>query len=269
VKQDRITQIKRYLLLNNRVDNNDLCRQFGVSVATIRRDLDKLESEGIIRRIYGGAEIVGGMEPIGDALDIPEWKIRESSNTIGKINIARCIDRLVPDHCTIYLDNGTTLYELAKLFASRKKLTIITNSLRTGALLADNKDLEIYCVGGRIMSGTLATSGIMASEGFSFFSHIDIAVFSADGFIPTRGILELSMEAAILKKNIVKHVDKVIAAIDHTKFGTPANATTCTVQQLTTLVTDKAVPPETAAYLQNANVRLIVANEQLYSPQMP
>ena len=64
MKQDRLTQIKHLLMQNKRVNNNDLTEMFSVSLATIRRDLDRLEEEGIVRRVYGGA-VFQGRPPAG------------------------------------------------------------------------------------------------------------------------------------------------------------------------------------------------------------
>ena len=241
------------------VNNNELAEMFGVSLATIRRDLDQLEAEGTIRRIYGGAEIIDNVNQQKPVEDVPLWSYRQDTSPAEKKAIARKVVEHIPDACTVFIDSGTTAYEVAKLLVQRKDLTILTNSLRTAVMLGTYPDLQAYCIGGIIKYDMLATAGILASEALAFFPSIDVCILSADGFIPSWGIRECSMETAMLKKTVVDRSKIVIAALDHAKFYASASAPICQTNQLNVIVTDPAAPPEAISYLRKNGIEVVIA----------
>lgn len=259
MKQDRLTQIKHLLMQNKRVNNNELADMFAVSLATIRRDLDRLEEEGTIRRIYGGAELIDGTSQKRALEEVPLWTSRADSSQSEKRAIARKVAEKIPEACTVFIDNGTTVYEVAKLLVHRKDLTILTNSLRTAVLLGSYPDLQAYCIGGIIKYDMLGTAGIIASEALNFFPSIDVCILSSDGFMPSWGLRECSMETAMLKKAIVDRSKIVIAALDHTKFHANASAPVCQTKQLSSIVTDPAAPAEDLQLLRESGVEVIIA----------
>ncbi len=257
MRYDRIQQIKKLLLSKKRVLNSEICEMFNVSIETIRRDLDHLEKEGIIRKVYGGAVLVDD-SLVPDSLE--KWDVRYLENLEVKKTIASQTAALIPDNCTVLLDTGTSAFEVACQLKNRSSLTIVTNSLRIATELGMCRNLTVYCVGGIIKVDELVTSGFLASEFLSYFNHFDIAVLSADGFIPAEGTAEYSMEIAMLKKNMLDKSDKIILAIDHTKFGISANCITCPTGKINTVVTDKDTPQEAVAYLRKRGVNVIIAD---------
>lgn len=259
MKQGRITEIRRMLLQQKRLTCEMLCEHFHVSIATIRRDLDYLEREGTIRRFYGGAELLDRDETPFISEIVPTWQTREGMHMAEKQAIAREIAAMVPDACTVYLDSGTSIYEVARLLTQRKNLTIITNSLRTAALLGMCPQLQVYCIGGNIKYDMLTTAGVLANEGLAFFPSIDISVLSADGFIRSWGIRDWSMESALLKKAAADRSKQVIVALDHTKFDIVATSPICQTKQIDAIVTDDRIAPDDLEMLQSSGVQVVVA----------
>ena len=260
MKQDRLTQIKHLLMQNKHINNNQLAETLGVSIATIRRDLYRLESDGVIRRIYGGAELINGANQKLAVENVPLWSSREDSNKQEKRAIAKKVVEKIPESCTVFIDNGTTVYEVAKLLTQRTDLTILTNSLRTAVLLGSYPGLQAYCIGGIIKYDMLGTAGIIALEALAFFPSIDVCVLSSYGFVPSWGLRECSMETAMLKKTIVDRSKIVIAALDHTKFYANASAPVCQTKQLSTIVTDPAAPPDDVKFLRENGVEVVIAS---------
>ena len=207
-------------------------------------------------RIYGGAVPA---QTDDEDKEIPQWERRRQEGLSEKEAIAlRAVER-IPDNCTVYLDSGTTLYEVAKCLVGRKNLTVITNSLRISSLLGMQKDLQVYCIGGQVKVDMLVTLGMLANESISLFPHVDIAVFSADGFLPNRGLMEYSMEVALLKKSILSKTVELIAVLDSSKIGKSANVTTCAVSEIHTLITDASAPKNVLDAIREQNVRVIIA----------
>ena len=102
----------------------EICRQLGVSPATVRRDLDQLEKAGAIRRVHGGAVSVESR------LEEPLFDDKASMAAQEKLRIAEAALQFVAPGDTIYLDGGSTVLEFARRLHDRTNLTVVTNSLR-------------------------------------------------------------------------------------------------------------------------------------------
>lgn len=260
MKQDRLTQIKHILMRDQQVINTELCEQFGVSIATIRRDLDQLEAEGIITRIYGGARLAISPNAPQIEAQIPSWDSRVTSNVGEKRAIARKVVELIPGNCTLFIDSGTTLYEIAQMLVHRTDLTIVTNSLHTAVMLGAYPKLQVYCIGGNVKYDMVSTVGVIASSTLSLFPNIDVCVLSADSFDVRRGMREFIMETSILKKAVMARSQKVIAALDHTKFTVSAPSAICRTQDLDIIVTDSDTPVSEVEEMRRMGVQVIVAD---------
>ncbi len=247
------------LLSKKKILNTEICDIFNVSIETVRRDLNYLEKEGIIKKIYGGA-ILADDSLMPD--EIQKWDIRSGENLMAKRLIAKKAAELIPDNCTVMLDTGTTIFEVACQLKNKKNLTVITNSMRIAAELGMCQNITVYLVGGIVKVDVLVTLGFLASEFLSNFSYVDIAVISGDGFIPEEGTMEYSMDLAMLKRDILDKAGKVIAAIDHTKFGVPASFINCPTQKIDILVTDKNEPKSDIEYMRGQGVDVIIAEEE-------
>ena len=216
MKYDRHWQMKQEFLKKRQISNKELCETFSISIETVRRDLSLLEQEGVIRRVYGGAVLA-------DDNIMPEvmqaWDTRVIHNLPQKQAMAQAILQYIPDNSTIAIDSGTSALEIAKLLGSKKNLSILTNSIRTAAELSANTDHMVYMIGGAIKRDELISTGFLASDFLSYFSHIDLALISADGFIVSEGISDYSVEMGTLKTSMIDKADKVFACIDSSKFS--------------------------------------------------
>ena len=155
MKYDRLQSIKRKLVHEKKVVTAELSEQFGVSIETIRRDLDLLESEGLIRKIYGGAEI-RKEDPANTEMD--EWNKRCQVCVAEKRAIAQKAIRLIPDACSVVLDSGTTTYHVGCLLGMRKDISVLTNSLHCAMAVSCRTDHPIYLLGGQVKKGELITT---------------------------------------------------------------------------------------------------------------
>ena len=232
---------------------------FNVSIETIRRDLDQLERDGIITKVYGGAVLAKKSEPHEP---IDSWTVRVDENRELKSAIGRATAEMIPNNCTVFLDSGTSVLEVAHFLKGKENVTVVTGSLYIAAELATSENLYVYCVGGLVNAQTLATTGFLASEFIASFSHFDFAVISSDGFVPEDGAMDHLMETAILKKNILEKADKIILAIDHTKYNQRAKCITCKTDRINTLVTDSGISPDILALLRLSGVNVVVADPE-------
>jgi len=252
----RIRQIMTILLQEKRVLAKELATRFDVSLESIRRDLSRLEQQGMVRKFYGGAELVEDHLPDGEA---EVFQVRLTEHWAEKCAIARRVNALIGDGETIFLDSGTTAGALLPLLKERRGLTVITRSLRNAAQLGMCEDLTVYCLGGAVKVDTLVNTGFMAQECLNYFSHIDTAILSGDGLVPVQGVVDFGMENLGFKRSLVERSGRVVVAVDSSKFGRAAHCVTCPVERIGALVTDTAAPADAVAALRERGVDVILS----------
>lgn len=251
----RIRQIMTILLQEKKVIAKELAVRFGVSLESIRRDLSQLERQGVVRKFYGGAELVEDHLPDGEAA---VFQVRLTEHWAEKCAIARVVNELINDGETVYLDSGTTAGALLPYLKERQGLTVITRSLRNAAQLGMCENLTVYCIGGAVKVDTLVNTGFMAQECLQFFSHIDTAILSGDG-LAAQGVVDFGMENYGFKRSLVERSGRVVVAVDSSKFGRTAHCVTCPTERIHTLVTDGGAPAEAVAMLREKGVTVLKA----------
>ena len=257
MKYDRLQSIKRLLMQEKKVLTVDLSERFDVSIETIRRDLDLLESEGLVRKIYGGAEI---RKEDPDNMEMDEWNKRCQVCVAEKRAIAQEAIRLIPDSCSVVLDSGTTTYQVGCLLAMRRNVSVLTNSLHSAMAVSCRTDHSVYLLGGQVKKGELITTGLLASDFLDSFGKIDVAVIGVDGLTLDEGIMDYSMEMCLIKQRFLRKSDLVIAVTDHTKFNVRANYRSCALDQVDYLITDAQADRAFINEMENRNVKVIIAD---------
>lgn len=255
MKHDRLQVMKELMLKKREVTTAELCDTFGVSIETIRRDLNVLEREGVIRKVYGGAVLAD--DNATPAL-MAAWKERARVASAEKTRIAKKAVEFVPDDCVLVLDSGTTMYKVARELRRCKNLTVLSNSLYNVMEVSANTEHLAYCVGGAVKKGEEITTGFLAADFFGSFGKIDVALISADGLSLEQGITDYSMEMGLLKRRFIQKSGKVIAVADHTKFGVNAMCGTCDIERIDILVTDKRAPAEMLDEMRRRGIQVVV-----------
>ena len=212
---ERRNQILELLQEQKQVYVGELARRFQVSEETIRRDLDRLDREGIATKSYGGA-VINSM----DSIDLP-FNVRRKNNVPGKQKIAETAALLIGDGDHIFLDASTTAVYVAKAIRDKHHLTVVTNSIENILELSDLPDWEILSSGGRVKEGYLALTGPKAVEGLSSF-HVEKAFISCKALSRESGIMEGNDEVTQTKRVMMDHAEKCYLMVDATKFDTKA-----------------------------------------------
>jgi len=174
--------IQRQLTTAGAVSVEALSRMLGASVATIRRDLNDLEEEGLIRRTHGGATIEA---PRGAD---QEFALREQVDADAKRAIAAAALRFVEPDTTVLMNDGSTMLAIAReIVASDIRLTVVTPGVNVATLLSEAPGVTVYLLGGNLRHRTLGTSGVFAERMLSVF-NADVALIAAEGFTPADGL---------------------------------------------------------------------------------
>jgi DeoR family fructose operon transcriptional repressor len=254
-RYEAILKILKYS--NQEVKVDELSSQLGVSAVTIRRDLEQLEKEDVLIRTHGGAITKSGNIPS------PTLRRKMKANLKEKKEIARAALKLIDDHETIILCDGTTTYQICLLLKeSLLELRVITNDLNIALELTGVKQIEVVVIGGK-MTGHYSIGGYLGEKVVEYIhsnsSSIDKAFIGADAINLQDGLTAFGMGDVNILNVMAKVAKEVIAVVDHTKFGNAKFIPLLPLQQVDTIITDSGIPePEVEAY-RSKGVSIIVA----------
>lgn len=230
------------------VDFGSLAEEFRVSEMTIRRDIERLEEQGIARRVLGGAIAYGGKSTE------PSFDARAAVAAGEKVHIASAVADLLVPRETVVLDSGSTVLAVARAIKGRNLgLTVITPSLLVAVELADEPDTTILLTGGKVRPGELSLIGAEA-EDFYLRYNADTYVMGIAGVHGRRGASEYHREEGNVKQAAMRSADRVIVAADESKLGRVQLINVAPVSAISVLVTDGAPDHPTVVELREAGV---------------
>ncbi|MBR4013550.1 MAG: DeoR/GlpR transcriptional regulator [Clostridia bacterium] len=247
---ERRREILARLAANGMVIVTELARDFGVTEETIRRDLEKLDNEGLASKTYGGA--VSKHSP---TLDLP-YNVRESVNVEEKQRIADKICSLISDGERIMLDSSSTALYVVKKIKEIKNLTIITNSVKILLELADKQDWTVLSTGGILKKGALSLTGSSAEKMISSY-HVDTAICSCKGIDMSLGITDSNESDCLIKQAMINAAERKILALDSEKFDKKSFVKVCSTDDLDVIVTDTEPTDKWISFCRENNIDLV------------
>ncbi|MCR5279208.1 MAG: DeoR/GlpR family DNA-binding transcription regulator [Lachnospiraceae bacterium] len=213
LQADRYAKIYEIIKEKRSVTVPYLTKQLYVSEATIRRDLENMEKQNLIKRTWGGA-MIPSLER-----DYPPF-VREQTNIEAKEKIAKIASRFLTNSCSIFMESSSTNIPLIPYIKNLKNIALITSSLRISRIAAENTSASIYLLGGQVYDGAILT-GIQAVESVKQY-HTDIMFFSCSGISASAGITSIEPKVLAVSQEMMKHTKKKILLCDTSKVGKDA-----------------------------------------------
>lgn len=245
----RRNKIKEIITEKKSVIVSELAKSFKVTEETIRKDLQQLEEEGFLTRTYGGAYISDGVQ---NDVDI---NLREHIYIEGKQKIAQMCVNYINNGDSIFLDASTTsLYIASNL--KEKRLTVTTNSIKIMNLLADNPNIKLIIIGGRVEHPSMSALGRNAEFNMNNY-FFDAAFISCRAVNILHGITDSNEQQAEIRKIAINHSNHTYLVADYTKFDRTAFTKICDFDVIDTLIVDKPLSQEWVNYLKNFETKLI------------
>lgn len=246
---ERRQKIMEKIRLDRKVYVSELAKSFKVTEETIRRDLEKLESQDLLRRSYGGAVIA---ESTSDELS---YTRRSTINSESKLAIAEKAANLIHDGDTIMMDSSTTCQALLQRLKGQRDITVITNSIR---LMSDftNSGFKMICTGGTMRESSCALTGSIACQTLSKY-YVDFAFISCKSIDLKKGIMESNESESRVKSVMMQQARKTILLVDHSKFDKTAFVKCDDFEHIDTVVTDDAPSKEWQEYFSEHHISLI------------
>ena len=229
-----------------------LSEALGVTLQTVRRDVQRLADAGLLARFHGGVRV-----PSSTTENIAHQQ-RKNLSADGKARIAQAVARRVPHDCSLILNIGTTTEAIAKALLQHKGLRVITNNLNVAEILCSNPDCEVIVAGGVVRA---RDRGIVGEATVDFIRQfrVDIAIIGISGIEPDGSLRDFDYREVKVAQAIIAHAREVWLAADHSKFNRPAMVELARLSQIQRLFTDQPPPEPFPALLLDANVRCEVA----------
>ncbi len=228
----------------------DLSQKYKVTEETIRRDLDKLEKEGFVKKTYGGAVLNENTN-----MDLP-FKIRERTNKAEKMTIARLVADLIEEGETLIMDSSSTSLMVAKNLKAFNNLTVITNSVEILLELSGCKGIKLICTGGNVRDFALSLGGKIAEEALRNF-NVDKVIMSCKGIHIEKGITDSNEFEADLKTVMADCADEIIWAVDSSKFDKLSFVKILNLKAGDTVVSEKPVSDKWMEFFEKKNIRFV------------
>ena len=247
---ERRNAILEKLQIEKRVVVSELSALYDVSEETIRRDLEKLESEGLAVKSYGGAVLNENAN-----VEVP-FNVRKNKNVVGKQKIAELVAKMVQEGEHIFLDASSTAVAIAKAIKSCKDITIITNSLQIAIELLEEPNCKVISTGGVAIESSFALVGQVTDRTISSY-YVDRAIVSSKGLDIEKGFTDSDERHATNKKSMLNGAREKILAVDHSKFGSISFAKIGDFRDITTVVTDEKPGDEWLQEFKKYNIECI------------
>jgi len=232
LKNEREREIINILKSENRfITVKELCKELYASESSIRRDLTSLENRGVIKKAYGGAELITNFS------NVISFNKRYHHNIEGKKIIAKKAAKLIKDGSIIFLDQSSTSFYLANEIISRNSLTVVTNNIEILYLLSDS-GIKVVSSGGFLSPEN--RSCLIGSDAQSTFENVyaDVTFFSAKSLSDDGIVSDCTREEVTLRNSMLKNSTKKIFLCDSEKFGTQSAYKQCTLSDIDYLISE-------------------------------
>lgn len=247
---ERQQQILARLNAEREVKISELREMFSVTEMTIRRDLEKLEAAGNIRRTFGGAILVGRDIALNERFGL----MSEAKMRIGKAAAA-----LIQPGESIFIDAGTTTLQIARYLPKGMPITVITNTI-TIALELMGKQIQTIVTGGVLIETTAALSGPTTEKMLTSMSF-DRAFLGATGIHPTHGFSNSNILEAEIKKLAIQCSKETNIVMDHTKFGAQVLFSFAGLNDIHRVISDELPDDALRTRCEEAGIQFVVHSE--------
>ncbi|WP_417673102.1 DeoR/GlpR family DNA-binding transcription regulator [Pseudodonghicola sp.] len=250
--KDRREEIVSLVAQAGELSVDALSERFDVSVETVRRDLTRLEDEGRLRKVHGGARSLSERQRLHVEAS---FEARMEEEREAKEAIAAKLPLLVQPGETIFLDTGSTTLLACPVLREIDGLTVITNSLANAESLSQGGKTRVFLLGGAFTRGNSQTVGPMVIEQIGRF-RADHAILTLAGIDPQAGVTDADPDEAEIARNMIRYSRAVTFLTAPSKIGRRAAFHVCRLDEFQTLLGAKQPDPELVRALGAAGVAM-------------
>ncbi len=234
------------MALYGEVKLSELKETFDVTEMTLRRDLERLEQLGYLRRTFGGAILIG-----------KDIALLERTHVFidEKVRIGLQAVQYIQPGDSVFIDGGSTTLQVAKSLQSNMNITVVTNALNIAAEL-QGKHISTIVIGGILLERTSTLVGPLACDALSklAFDHVFLG---ATGATARHGFSNSNMHEAEIKRLVIEQAAEVNVVMDHSKFGMKDLFSFADLTAVNRVITDRPPEQELVQAFMDASVEII------------
>jgi DeoR family transcriptional regulator, glycerol-3-phosphate regulon repressor len=229
-----------------------LAQKFGVTLQTVRRDVQRLSEAGLLVRFHGGVSV-----PTSTTENLA-YRQRQALNKVAKSSIARAVAQKVPNGCSLFMNIGTTIEAVALELMNHKGLRIITNNLNIAILLSANPEFEVIVTGGVVRG---LDQGVVGEATIDFIKQfkVDIGLIGVSAIEIDGTLRDYDFREVKVSRAIIEHSREVWLAADYSKFNRPAMVQLAQMGEIDCVFTDQRPPKIFETLMEQAEVQCVIA----------
>ncbi len=248
----RHEQILKLVRSNGFMPIEELARLLDVTPQTIRRDINTLSEENLLRRFHGGAAL-------GPSVENEEYATRQVKNQSEKTRIAKLLAEHLPNDCSLFMGIGTTIEAVAReLIVAHQHLRVITNNIHIASIITRRPDFEVIITGGVVRAKDGGITGVATLDMIDQFK-VDYVIMGANGIDNDGTLLDFDYREVRATKAMMANARQRVLVADSSKFGRSAMMKVCHISEVNAVFTDEPPPPELMPHITEHAVRLYVA----------
>ena len=248
----RLQAMLKHLKEQGYTSIDTFAEQFSVTPQTVRRDLNQLESAGLIQRFHGGAELLSNSVNT-------KYSSRLSQNQRAKETIAKKVAQMIPDGASLFINIGTTTEVVAQHLKDHNQLQIVTNNIHVAANLSSKEDFSVIIAGGEVRHSDGGIIGEATSDFIKQF-QMDFAIIGISGISENGALLDFDFKEVKVSQAILDNAATIILVADNSKFGRRAMVKQGELAQIDILVTDDQPPANLMDIIKEQNIELHVVS---------
>ena len=252
IRDERINRMGTYITTKQYVSVDELVAKFRVSKATVRRDLEILNQQGVVCLLRGGARKKDGVER--------ELMYAEKlgRNREERARIAQNAANMIVEGQTVFVDTGVTAREMVPYLCEMRNIHVVTNDIWIATHIVSNINIKVSVPGGNIRRGFYTIKG-SETEQYVSNLYVDIAFISMDAIDSDFGCSITNNDEVLIKQQMINHSQKTVIIADHSKFETVASWKVCPLYDIDLFITGKELDSRTVEYYRGLdfNVKTI------------
>ncbi len=256
-RKKRISKVIHLIQQKNEISVKEIAELVNVSEMTIRRDLDVLESQGLVNRTHGGAVL---LDPNSNVVYPYILGEQITKNTKEKNLIGIKAASLVKPHETIFLDSGTTTPFIARNLNPELPITALCYTFTNAMEFYRRNNANLILLGGLFHRDSNIFHSV-DNYGLIRNTRADKAFISTGGFDPEMGLTTFFDYEAAIKREMIRSARQIIVVADSTKFGTISVTHFAELDEVNTIITDSGLSEEYRKILVDRGIELIIADE--------
>ena len=234
------------------VSTEELVAILDVSSQTIRRDLNELAENNLIRRHHGGAASPSNTEN-------SDYSERKQFFSEQKSQIGKKVADMIPNGASLFIDIGTTPEAVAYSLLNHKDLRVVTNNLNAAHILLQKEDCQVTIAGGVLR----ADGGIIGEATVNFINQfrLDYCILGISAVESDGSMMDYDYHEVQVKRALMRNARNIVLVTDHSKFTRNAIVRLGDIKEVNYLVTDRPLPLELQHYLSHSDVAVYICNK--------